>query len=450
MMHWKFSHYSVAFPSRDGEILLCNSFMGALTRVSATEAAGVAKAIKTGIPEKEPPSTVLRELCRHGFFVETDLDEQDLVGRIIERERDDVGFSMILMPHENCNFRCVYCYESFARDRMNPEIAEGVKRFVAKNASQWGHFGVAWFGGEPLLARDLVYELSDSFMASCSTAGIAYRSGITTNAYHLTATVAQALLERNVRLFQITVDGPQEEHDKRRHLLGGQGTYRRVLDNLTQLRGLTGDFTVRLRVNFDPQSVIAIESWLGDIAPLFAGDERFHLDFQAIGKWGGPNDGELNVCEGGNASASKLKLYEAAIGHDFSMGSIKGFLSSHGAACYAGKKSSIVVGADGALYKCTVAFDDPRNKIGRITAEGELIVDPKLWNMWVGTEDKNIVKCGSCWFNASCQSRACPLVAMDDKKGEPPCPSTPSEIAAYLQLAVYGNRLETASPASAG
>src|SRR3712207_7092344 len=32
-----------------------------------------------------------------------------------------------LLASEDCNFRCTYCYEDFARGTMQPEVREGIK-----------------------------------------------------------------------------------------------------------------------------------------------------------------------------------------------------------------------------------------------------------------------------------------------------------------------------------
>ena len=37
---------------------------------------------------------------------------------------------LILMPTEQCNFRCTYCYEDFAHDRMSPRVVAGIKRLL--------------------------------------------------------------------------------------------------------------------------------------------------------------------------------------------------------------------------------------------------------------------------------------------------------------------------------
>jgi uncharacterized protein len=289
------------------------------------------------------------------------------------------------------------------------------------------------------LAKDVILELSDSFIATCDDGKVPYSAGMTTNAYLLNSEVAQSLLERKVRRFQITLDGPEETHNLRRHKVNGKGTYEQILENLIALRDLNDRYVVRLRVNFDPASINQIEPWLKEIAPLFANDERFAISFHPIGKWGGPNDGKLNVCSDELSRDAKLSLFENAFDLGFSRLTYRDFLSSHGSSCYAGKASSVVVGSDGQLYKCTVAFDDERNKVGKLIPGGEMVIDQSKWKLWVDTSSLEVKKCSSCWFHASCESRTCPLVALDH--GEPPCPSNQNEMKNIVELSVYGHRV---------
>ena len=435
---WRFSHFSAAFPVPTGELLLCNSFMGAVTRVFDGSRETVVRAIAEGIEADTPADPVLRTLCEHGYFVRANIDEAAVINEILALERAR-GFSLILLPHENCNFRCVYCYEKFERGKMDAGIVDGLKRLVEANAAQWGSLAVQWFGGEPLLARDVIRELSDSFLATCARLRVPYNAGITTNAFLLKPDVARMLLDRGVRRFQITIDGPEEAHDQRRHLAGGQGTYRQVVENLQKLRELDDKYAVRLRVNFDLESIALIEPWLGEIAALFARDPRFAIDFHPIGRWGGPNDSNLAVCDDNSARTAKLALFESAFEKGFARQTFREFLASQGSTCYAGKESSVVVGSDGRLYKCTVAFDDERNHVGWLSPGGELLLDTARWKLWVDTSHLETGKCSGCWFHASCQSRTCPLVALD--AGTPPCPSTPAEMRNLVELSAFGRQL---------
>jgi uncharacterized protein len=53
------------------------------------------------------------------------------------------------------------------------------------------------------------------------------------------------------------------------------------------------------------------------------------------------------------------------------------------AVCYAARANAFVIRADGAVSKCTIAFDDDRNVVGRLTKEGELLVDHELHMPWL-------------------------------------------------------------------
>ena len=35
---------------------------------------------------------------------------------------------LVLLPTEACNFRCVYCFESFEHGPMTPSVVIGIKR----------------------------------------------------------------------------------------------------------------------------------------------------------------------------------------------------------------------------------------------------------------------------------------------------------------------------------
>src|ERR1044071_7965793 len=63
------------------------------------------------------------------------------------------GLQLILLPTEQCNFRCMYCYEDFSGGRMSPGVSEGVKRLIDRRLDGLRSLTVSWFGGEPLLAR---------------------------------------------------------------------------------------------------------------------------------------------------------------------------------------------------------------------------------------------------------------------------------------------------------
>ena len=51
--------------------------------------------------------------------------------------------------------------------------------------------------------------------------------------------------------------------------------------------------------------------------------------------------------------------------------------------CYAARANAFVVRSDGRVAKCTVAFQDDRNTVGRLTEDGGLIIDHERHLPWL-------------------------------------------------------------------
>jgi uncharacterized protein len=301
----------------------------------------------------------------------------------------------------------------------------GLKSFVARRAEELTGLNVSWFGGEPLLATDVIHDLSASFARECGQRGIPYTSNITTNGYLLTRDVAHSLIQDRVTQFQVTFDGCESTHDKTRITAGGGKTYRRILGNLAEMRTLPDEFRVTVRVNFNPESIPLVSAFLAETSSLFANDDRFCMYFRPIGKWGGPHDSEMQTCDLEQAAMAKAEFLEEHVTYGFPAHFTKQTLQCHGMVCYAAKESSIVVGADGTLYKCTLGFTDPKNQVGNLTEDGQLIVDPGRWRAWVTVDGLDTSGCTECPLVPLCQSRACPREAMIRKRAV--CPVTKLE-----------------------
>ncbi|MDQ1328519.1 MAG: uncharacterized protein QG641_1804 [Candidatus Poribacteria bacterium] len=437
MEKWGLSRYTALIRDDSGDLILHNSYMGAIAYIPADQTANIEKFIFQGITEDDLDDKALKELCDGGFFISSSLDEQKLVSELLYKERELMEFNIIIMPHENCNFRCTYCYESHNRGKMNQDTISGLKILVDHKAKEYQRINISWFGGEPLLAKDVIYELSKSFINSCEKNKILYKSDMTTNGYFLTPRVVDSLLNHEIKSFQVTLDGPETTHDNTRKLANGGKTYKRILGNLINMHNSDAEFHVTIRVNFNYDSIPLMDQFFFEISNYFANDPRFSLYFRPIGKWGGKNDANLETCDEKYSTSVKAGLTERHIKFGFSDKTIKGFLGSHGNVCYAAKNSSIVVGCDGTIYKCTLGFDDPRNQVGKLTRDGQMLIDQSKWDLWVKIDDKDISGCIQCPFIPSCQSRHCPRSAMELKRVV--CPMTKAEYESMVRAVVLSN-----------
>lgn len=431
-LDWVASEFNAAVEQPDGDILIYNSFMGAFARVPEVDADRLRHALRNGI--SGIPAGILADLCIHGFFVPGGTDEKARLDGLCTDEHLAMldRLQLVLLPNEQCNFRCKYCAQTFARKKMKRDVIEGIVAHVAKRAPTLDSLSVGWFGGEPLTAPEIIDEVAQRLRVIAHAHDIAYVSSMTTNGYLLTETVARMLLKNEVRSYQITLDGRREDHDRLRVLGDGHsGTFDRILGNLRMMRSLDETFKIVLRVNFDHGSALLMDPFLDLLETEFAHDERFCVDFHPVGRWGGPNDAHLAVCGVDEGQANSFEFGRRAVARGLDPTGIRGKLLPGGSKCYAARPYSFAIGSDGTVYKCTVAFEDPRNHVGQITADGDLVLDTAKHALWIGEGADKDQGCRSCFFSPSCQGNACPLHRMDT--GTRPCPSIKTKIEGALR-----------------
>lgn len=437
---WKASRFTARTSGPDGNLLIYNSATGAIGSVPGECAAMVRRALSSGVTTEAPLEGVLADLAGAGFLVPVAVDEDEVLQAAL-RDRLSHGrtLHLILLPTEDCNFRCVYCYEQFKRHKMSPQVQESLVQWVSANAYKYDHLYVEWFGGEPLYAAGVVLSLGQRLLAVAREHGLTYTSGMTTNGYDLTPALTEQLLAINCTSFSITLDGVQEEHDRRRTLTGGGGTFDVIMRNLQALKETDWDFAVRLRHNYDPENLLLSGEFLALLAGRFGGDPRFSdISVRQISRWGGPNDDQLQVCTAPEGRRARYNLLSRALEHGFYEHAMKMHLQPRGYVCYASDPNSLIIGADGKVMKCTMELDTrDRNVVGELLPGGNLQLDADKLAAWVmsGSDD---TQCRSCFMAPSCQGAACAKTRLD--LGARPCPDDKRHIAQVLRL-VYQSEL---------
>ncbi|MDW8325347.1 MAG: radical SAM protein, partial [Anaerolineales bacterium] len=344
-------------------------------------------------------------------------------------------------------FRCIYCYETFPAGRMRKSVREGIKKFIAKQEGL-KYLHIAWFGGEPLLASDVVIELSQFFHEYCQIHSISLSSDMTTNGSLLVPEVFEQIVQYGVRSFQITIDGLPEDHDKRRVTIHGEGTFANILANLRYMKSTRHSFIVGLRNNFDPESIVKVNDFIGLMKAEFGGDPRFKLFFRPIGRLGGANDQSLMVCEAREAERIMMQAQRLAVEAGFRGGCSANLghnrvLEPFSFVCYAANPRSFIISPQGKIYKCTIELGEKeRNIVGRLSNEGELELDPIKMALWTESDGRREgAKCHACFFAPACVGAVCPKEWMD--RNDCSCPTEKKRIGEALELAVMQKKLPT-------
>lgn len=425
---WAPSRFNARTVGEDGRVLLWNTYTGAVTAFDARHREEVlALLAHDGIAE--PLGKLGEYLSGRGFLVRAGTKELD---KFRYRYTQDQGrqdkLQFILLASEDCNFRCVYCYEKFQRGTMTPDTREGIKRLVEQRAPRLNSLGVSWFGGEPLYGWEAIEDLEPFFNRMVQKHDLKFTQHMTTNAYLLTEERATKLLDWGCRAFQITIDGLPGEHDCKRVGRDGSPTYDVILDNLRSLARRKEHFNVDLRVNFDHSNFPRLGEFMEVISEDFAHDPRYSMRFRAVGKWGGPNDDSLSTCGIGEQKAVLRELQAKAVEVGLAQESgLRGISTLGSQVCYAARPYNFIVGATGTLMKCTIVlYEMEENVVGQLHPDGTLELKDEMMAHWVAPHFESDALCKSCYVLPGCQGAHCPLSRV--KSGRRTCCSVKSNL----------------------
>lgn len=408
---WVPSRYTMRARTTDGRLVLWNSNTGAISVFREDQAPGIEELLSRKGFESENEG-IVTYLVNRGYLVKKEVDEykrfQFDFGQA--QHRTDL-LDFILLSSEDCNFRCVYCYEKFARGTMRPDVRQGIKKYVESRLAGLRVLNIGWFGGEPLYGWPAVEDLAPFFWETAQKNNLIFHSHMTTNGYLLTPERAEKLLEWQVNRYQITLDGPAQCHDHSRPTRDGRGSFDVILENLKSLAQRPDLFKADLRVNFSPENVPHMDDFLDTVEREFSGDTRFRVRFRPVGKWGGDNDANLNVC--GDDEGGRLELEFERQAQERGITLADGFKASSkfgSQVCYAGRPYSFVVGASGKIMKCTVVLDeDERNVVGQINPDGEMVLNYNKISRWTAPYYEQDTQCQKCVVLPVCQGFSCQL-----------------------------------------
>jgi uncharacterized protein len=283
---------------------------------------------------------------------------------------------LILYPTEQCNFRCTYCYEDFLLGKMSPETIQGIRRLISERVGNIRQLQLSWFGGEPLAAKDVIYEICEHARAECERHGVHLGGNLTTNGYFLDTETAARLQELGQDTYQISLDGYGADHDRTRKLMSGGGTFARVWANLLALRDSDIAFHIVLRVHLTTDNLASIEKLAHEMRRELLHDKRFSVFLKTIENLGSDADqGERDAI---------YRRMSAAFGFA-EPGSAETDVSKSAAPkiCYAARPNSLAIRANGVVQKCTVQMSEDQNRLGTIRQDGSMDLDRAKMAYWM-------------------------------------------------------------------
>ncbi|MCP3166848.1 radical SAM/SPASM domain-containing protein [Myxococcus qinghaiensis] len=378
----------------------------------------------------KPSEQVIEVLKRRGYLTQMTHAEEEaffskVAGKLHQMSVNTMP-SYIFMPTYQCNLRCPYCFQDHMRTNpafrhllriMQPEMVDRI--FAALPRIEAGHGiqpgsqqarNITFFGGEPLLSESR--PLIEYVMRKARELGRANFSAIS-NATELDA-YTDLLGPEHISHIQITLDGPQREHDQRRIYPDGSGSFERIARNITL--ALERGTKIGVRVNVDKNNVHQLpelaeefhrRGWEGHpgfsayAAPINASNGKTDEN-SILGSWlltktlgemrdqnprmnrfGGPDDGLREKVR---------RIFER---HENPLPSFRTeFCGAH--------NRMYIFDAFGDMYACWERTGDPKIRIGNIQEDGNVLTSKTQTDLWrTRTVTSNPV-CRQCRFAFYC------------------------------------------------
>ena len=246
-MRYKQSRFNFAYKREANENVVYNTFSKALVLLDDDEYRQY-EALTLIDSDTE------KRLADNGILIEESFDEMHFLKYFHYKKKfsNDTLF-LTIAPTLDCNFSCPYCYENRRPGKMSVDIQNAVISYI-KNSISYGvrNLDISWYGGEPLLYPDVLESLARKILSVAESGNCLLNMYLVTNGYLLTPQMIELLDEIGITKIQVTLDGLRTNHDARRPLRNGGGTFDRIMENLNFF--CDSPIEVAVRMNIDNQN----------------------------------------------------------------------------------------------------------------------------------------------------------------------------------------------------
>jgi uncharacterized protein len=315
-----------------------------------------------GASLSSPEQELLKQLEFGHFMYPDQSDEYQTLKFVHGSARYDRSqLGLTVAPTLACNMACPYCYEGNKSGKMTPEIVDSIVGFVDKRAQTLEKVDINWYGGEPLLAMDVIETLSHRLIDLGKEKQYNYTSSIVSNGYLLNKEIVDRLVALKVSVCQVTLDGPARLHNVKRPLKNGKESFQTIVDNI---RYACTKMLISVRINIDKTfDTPVIAELLAELKQAGI-QQRIAVNFGQIESSSATCAAVAEACyEVADFSQVEIGFYRQLLDDGFR---IEKLPSPTAAFCMAYQINAFVIDPEGYLYRCWNYVGDHEKAMGNI------------------------------------------------------------------------------------
>ena len=409
------SKYNLIFEHK-GKKLAFNSYTCALAEVNEDFLKILDSCQKS--KDLEGDEELINNMKSGNYIVDDDLDET-LALKLLNYSGKfkNQGLNLVIAPTLSCNFACPYCFESPTKGVMLPDVQQSVIQLVESAAKSKSNISITWYGGEPLVAKDIVFSMSEKFIDICRKYGVNYNASIVTNGYLIDDSIVDDMVKCRIFSAQITIDGPEDVHNQRRKLKvdNGQGTFKKIIENIKRL--ISKSIDVSIRINIDKTNATRAEELLDVLKSN--GLDKCRINLGHVRPYTTACSSIMPDCFDTQEYANINTKYQAILNSKgFDSSSYPYYPGTKSNYCCADSISSFVIDPLGNMYKCWNDVGNISRKVGNITDENNGLEANPLHIRYMLWSPFDYDECKNCNILPICMG-GCPYEGQ--KQGKPDC-----------------------------
>lgn len=269
---------------------------------------------------------------------------------------------------------------------MDKNTADLLIEFINSH-SQTEYLDLTWFGGEPMVGVDIINYLLHRI--STSTHIKMKSHSMITNGTLLTPKNTEIFKSYPLDSIQITLDGKEATHNKKRFFADNTGSFNLIIDNIGYFISAFPETRVSIRINVDNHNSNEFTEVSSFVKSIFKNNKNI-FTYPGILRANKGCESEAFFTTDDHLNFFKKLWNQGEIYYGYPTHCSKG--------CTATRLSSYVIGPKGEIYKCWEHVGNEQQIIGNI--KSECIYNESLLN--------NYILNGHCFDDPHCIE--CPLI----------------------------------------